>query len=269
MLSLAKAEGRPRVRAPVGSVRAPLGRIAGSLAAVLVVGVAAASTGAWSAERRDAQALASQARTIAHLQSEVQALNESGPPDWAAVAARVELSVVTISTDADLGSGWVVHMDSSGSDVVTNYHVVADAVAAGTRTVDVLHLDDVLKGIIVRTDPTDDLAVVHVRERLTPLVVAAARPSVGTMVMAAGSPLGLSGTVSVGVVSGFRSLFGSDYLQFTAAISPGNSGGPVVDRKGHVVGIATAKLLADGAEALAFAIPVQSACVSLVVCTLA
>jgi putative serine protease PepD len=248
-------------------VKAPLGRIAASLAAVLVVGAAAATAGAsWSAERRDAQALASQARTIAHLETEVEDLNARAAPDWAVVAAQVEPSVVTISTDTDLGSGWVAHADSSGSDIVTNFHVVSDAVAAGTKTVDVLQLDKTFKGVIAHTDPTDDLAVVHVREILRPLLIAAARPKVGAMVMAAGSPLGLSGTVSVGVVSGFRSLFGSDYLQFTAAISPGNSGGPVVDRQGHVVGIATAKLLADGAEALGFAIPVGRACASMVAC---
>jgi putative serine protease PepD len=238
-----------------------------SVAAVLVVGAAAAATaGAWSAERQDAQTLASQARTIAHLQSELQAMHADAAPDWEALVGKVEPSVVTISTDLDLGSGWVAHSDATGSDIVTNYHVVADAVAAGKKGVDVLQLDRALKGTIVRTDETDDLAVVHVAERLTPLLVAPSRPKVGAMVMAAGSPLGLSGTISVGVVSGFRSLFGSDYMQFTAAISPGNSGGPVVDRQGHVVGIATAKLVVDGAEALAFAIPVQTACASLVVC---
>lgn len=84
--------------------------------------------------------------------------------------------------------------------------------------------------------------------------------------MAVGSPLGLGGSLSIGVVSGFRSLDGSDYLQFSAAISPGNSGGPVIDSDGHVVGVATAKLVADGAEALGLAIPVQTACASLVVC---
>ena len=251
-------------------MKAPLGRIAASVAAVLVVGAAAATAGgAWNAERRDAQTLASQARTIAHLEAQVQSIDAKTAPDWSAVAAQVEPSVVTISTDTDLGSGWVAHSGSSGSDIVTNFHVVADAVASGKKAVDVLLLDRVLSGVIVRTDRTDDLAVVHVSERLTALVAAAARPRVGSTVMAAGSPLGLSGTVSVGVVSGFRSLFGSDYLQFTAAISPGNSGGPVVDRRGHVVGIATAKLLADGAEALGFAIPVQTACASLVVCELA
>ena len=248
-------------------MKAPLGRVAAAVAAVLVGSAAAAAlAGAWRVEQKDAQALASQARMIAHLETEVKALHEDSAPDWAAIAAEVEPSVVTISTDTDLGSGWIAHVDATGSDIVTNYHVVADAVAAGTTAVDVLRFDEVLKGSIARTDRADDLAVIHIRERFAALRVAPARPNVGAMVMAAGSPLGLSGTVSVGVVSGFRSLFGADYLQFTAAISPGNSGGPVVDRQGRVVGIATAKLLADGAEALGFAIPVHTACASLVAC---
>jgi hypothetical protein len=115
--------------------------------------------------------------------------------------------------------------------------------------------------------PTCGRAVATASALSFSLTCTTARSSVRSeLVMTAGSPLGLSGTVSVGVLSGFRSLFGSDYLQFTTAISPGNSGGPVVDRKGRVVGIATAKLMADGAEALGFAIPVQNACATLAAC---
>jgi putative serine protease PepD len=62
------------------------------------------------------------------------------------------------------------------------------------------------------------------------------------------------------VVSGFRSIDGSDYIQFSAPISPGNSGGPVVDADGRVVAVATAKFVAPGAEALSLAIPVQTVC---------
>src|SRR2546421_552195 len=94
----------------------------------------------------------------------------------------------------------------------------------------------------------------------------AERPKLGTTVMAVGSPLGLDGTISIGVVSGYRSLGGSNYLQFTAAISPGNSGGPVIDSRGRVVAIASAKLVYPGAEALSLGIPVAVACDSLVVC---
>src|SRR5205814_7339042 len=57
----------------------------------------------------------------------------------------------------------------SGSDLVTNFHVVAEALATGFQTVDVVQADRTLKGTVVRTDRTDDLAVVHVQERLAPL----------------------------------------------------------------------------------------------------
>lgn len=248
-------------------------RIATSTAAVLVMGAAAAAgLGSWRAERDDARNLASQARTISHLEAELQALNRSVAPGWEAIVAQVEPSVVTISTDEDLGSGWVVTSNGDGSDIVTNYHVVAAAVAAGQKTVDVEQADRAWKGTIVRTDAADDLAVVHIGDALPRLAAGALRPKVGATVLAAGAPLGLSGTISVGVVSGFHSVDGSDYLQFTAPISPGNSGGPVVDSRGRVVGVATAKIVADGAEALGFAIPVQTVCASpvlLVRCALA
>jgi putative serine protease PepD len=237
------------------------------VAALAVSAVAAAAASGWRLDHGDgeAAALAAQARTIASLEAEVATLKATDP-DWAAVAARTEPSVVTILTDEDLGSGWVVSSDRAGSDVVTNYHVVADAVARGEFDLKVARLDQTMSAELEKVDRLDDLAVLHVAERLPALTVAAVRPKAGSAVMDLGSPLGLRGTVSVGVVAAYRSLFGSDYLQFTAAISPGNSGGPVVDASGRVVGIATAKVIADGADSLGFAIPVQVACAALVEC---
>jgi putative serine protease PepD len=84
--------------------------------------------------------------------------------------------------------------------------------------------------------------------------------------MAVGSPLGLAGSLSIGVVSGYRSIDGSDYVQFSAPISPGNSGGPVVDGQGRVVALAAAKFEGAGVEALSLAIPVQTVCTMLVSC---
>lgn len=84
--------------------------------------------------------------------------------------------------------------------------------------------------------------------------------------MAVGAPLGLDGSVSIGVISGYRSLEASDYIQFSAPISPGNSGGPVVDANGRVVAVASAKLVGQGVEALSLAIPIQLACEALSVC---
>ena len=187
-------------------------------------------------------------------------------PDWPAIAAAIEPSVVTIETDRALGSAWVAHSDASGSDLVTNYHVIAEAWTEGHATVNVRRGDVTTSGTIVRVDQGDDLAVVHVRERLASLPEATQRPKVGATVMAVGSPLGLSGTVTIGIVSGFRSLEGSDYVQFSASISPGNSGGPVVDSHGRVVAVASAKLVGEGVDALSLAIPVQTICLSLVTC---
>ena len=233
--------------------------------AVIFVGVAS-SLGFGLVTRAE---VASQARSIHDLQARIDHLNAQSDgmktqlqpqPDWSAVAALVEPSVVTISTADALGSGWVADSDASGSDIVTNLHVVADAWDAGIATVDVGIGDRTIKGTITRVDVNDDLALIHIAMRLQALQKAALRPQLAESVMAIGSPLGLDGTVSVGVVSGFRSIDGSDYIQFSAPISPGNSGGPVVDADGRVVAVATAKFVAPGAEALSLAIPVQTVC---------
>lgn len=238
------------------------------MAAALVVSVAVTAGVAWRGQGDGAQSMAAQDRSIARLQAEVDLLvaRASSQPDWAEVAAHVEPAVFTIATEAGLGSGWVVRSGATGSDLLTNFHVVADALASGSHSVRVQQADRTLAGDVTRVDSTDDLAVVHVQVRLVSLAIAVARPRLGESVMAVGSPLGLGGTISVGLVSGFRSIDGSDWVQFSAPISPGNSGGPVVDTRGEVVGIASGKYVGDGVEALGFAIPVSVACASLRVC---
>ena len=228
-------------------------------AAVVIVVLAFFAVGLGRAMRSE---IANQAHSIRDLQTQVEALNARAQPqpDWPAIAASVEPSVLTVSTADALGSGWVAQSGDSGSDVVTNLHVVADAWDAGVVTVDVGIGDRTIKGTITRVDVNDDLALIHVDAWLPPLQRAIVRAQLAESVMAIGSPLGLDGSVSIGVISGFRSVEGSDYIQFSAAISPGNSGGPVVDAHGQVVAVATAKFVAPGAEALSLAIPVQTVC---------
>jgi putative serine protease PepD len=238
--------------------------------AAVAVTVAVAGLGyTWRAEVALREQASAQQRLIEGLEKRVDDLQarQALDVDWRTTAANVQRSVVTIDAGDALGSAWVAHSDDRGSDLLTNYHVVADAWTSGTATVKVRRGDGTLSGIVVGVDVNDDLAVVHVSEKLPALTSLARRPQVGTMVMAVGSPLGLSGTISVGVVSGYRSLEGSDYVQFSAPISPGNSGGPVVDGSGHVVAIASAKLVGDGVEALSLGIPVQVACGGLVACS--
>lgn len=242
---------------------APRWAIAAGSAALLVM-VAAPAVGL----ALTAQTVSSQAGSIDGLRTEVRALQASvdAQPDWTAIARRVEPSVFTIETSYGLGSGWVARSSAGGSDLVTNFHVVADAWNAGDVAVDVRQGDRTISGTISRVDPNDDLAVVHVAGGLPVLQTALVRPSLAQAVMVVGSPLGLGGSVTVGVISGFHSIEGSDFVQFSAPISPGNSGGPVIDSRGRVVAVASAKFEGPGVEALSLGIPVQIACSMLAVC---
>jgi putative serine protease PepD len=214
--------------------------------------------------------MSSQQQSVDRMRAQVQGLQAKvdAQPDWTAIARKAEPSVFTIETDYGLGSGWVARAGLRGSELVTNFHVIADAWNAGVVTVDVRQGDRSLRGTIARVDPNDDLAVIHVSQILPVLRTAPSRPVVAQAVMVIGSPLGLGGSVSAGVISGFRSLEGSDYVQFSAPISPGNSGGPVVDARGRVVAVASAKFEGSGIEALSLGIPVQIACRVLVACDL-
>ena len=244
-------------------------RIARISAAALAVGVAATGSDlAWGAAHRADAALATQQAAITRLETRVATLEglAAAQPDWPKIAAQVEPSVLVIRAGSELGSGWVVRAAESGSDIVTNFHVVASVWDSGSAKVDVVARDRTVPGEVAKVDPADDLALVHVDVRFPALSRAGGRPKPGDAVMAVGAPLGLADSVSIGLVSGFRSLDGADYMQFSAAISPGNSGGPVVDRAGWVVAVASAKFVGDGVEALSLGIPVQTVCLSLGVC---
>jgi putative serine protease PepD len=167
-----------------------------------------------------------------------------------AAAAKIQPSVVTIdvrsSSEADTGSGVIIRQDGY---ILTNNHVVANAANAGGSIVVTLADGRRAAASIVGTDKSDDLAVVRVR--LTGLTAATFASSsglvVGQTVVAVGAPLGLSDTVTSGIVSSTArpvstgdsqsSLAVFDAVQTDAAINPGNSGGPLVDLNGSVVGI--------------------------------
>ena len=223
---------------------------------------AVAGVRGWQAEVSLRGQVAAQEHELGELRTELSASRT----DWAAIAASAEQSVATVEAGDFLGSAWVVHSDSRGSDLVTNYHVVAEAWTGGSSQVMVRLGDRSLSGTVDRVDPSDDLAIVHVADELPALEVIVERPRVGSPVMALGSPLGLDGTVTVGIVSAFRSLDGSEYLQFSAPVSPGNSGGPVIDEKGRVVGVTAAKVVYTGAEGLSLAIPIEVVCSNLATC---
>ena len=172
---------------------------------------------------------------------------------------RVEPSVVAILTNRGQGSGVV--WDAGGA-VVTNDHVLS-----GARRVEVAFADGRRAGAdVVATDPHTDLAVLRAeRSDLPAASFADALPRVGELAIAIGNPLGFENTVTAGIISGLgRAIPGAaqdapaliDLIQTDAAISPGNSGGALVNADGRVVGINVAYIPpAVGAESLGFAIP--------------
>ena len=158
-------------------------------------------------------------------------------------------AVVTVETDKGSGSGFFV---GSGGQLVTNAHVLEGATRIRVRTT----RKDVFLASVVRSDSAADLALLRVSGYEGPSLQIAESDDepVGSDVIAMGSPLGLEGTVTRGIISARRSIAGVAYVQIDAAINPGNSGGPLLTDKGVVIGVNTWKVGANRTESLGFAI---------------
>lgn len=196
------------------------------------------------------------------------------------IAQRVLPSVVSISARGARGggSGTGFIIDSTGF-ILTNNHVISDAAVDGGRIEVQLNDGTTLGATIVGRDSAYDLAVLKVnRTGLTALTFGDSdQVAVGDSVIAIGSPLGLSGTVTLGIVSAKNRAVtaGEDAgdnsyinaIQTDAAINPGNSGGPLVNSAGAVIGVNSAiatlgrSFLSSpsGSIGLGFAIPINQA----------
>jgi serine protease Do len=174
------------------------------------------------------------------------------------VARAITPTVVSVSQPEGSGSGIIVNRDGV---VLTNAHVVGES-----RTVEVGLADGrTLRGQVLGRDPTIDVAVVRVSAQNLPTapVGDSDKLEVGQSAIAIGNPLGLERTVTSGVISAVnrnpRGIALDGLIQTDAAISPGNSGGPLVDSRGRVIGINTAVLAGAGASGLGFAVPINLA----------
>ena len=160
-----------------------------------------------------------------------------------------------------LGSGVIV--DAKRGLVLTNNHVIANAVQITVTLHDGRHLD----AEVVGTDPEADVAVIKIpAEKLTALPTADSdQLRVGDFVVAIGNPFGLGQTVTSGIVSALsRSGLGiegyEDFIQTDASINPGNSGGALVNLNGELIGINTAIFSQSGGNiGIGFAIPINMA----------
>jgi S1-C subfamily serine protease len=242
-----------------GDPRPPGRRNRALLAGLAVVALSVGSgglAGGWVAGRDDALSAAASA---------------SLPADLVAAAAQVVPGVVSVTVDAGSqtanGSGFAL---DDQHHVVTNDHIVAKAAGAGRG--DLLVLVETSDGRqfdaqVVGREPASDIAVLRVPPDAGLTALPLAKPGatrVGEPVLAVGSPLGLPGTVTAGIVSAVdrEVRLGNNRhtaVQTDASINPGNSGGPLVNARGEVVGVNTAIATIDGngSIGIGFAIPIE------------
>ena len=158
-----------------------------------------------------------------------------------------------------LGSGFII--DEKGI-VVTNNHVIQDAEDIIVR----VNGDQEYKAKVVGADPLSDIAVLQLetKDKFTPVAFGDSdKARIGDWVIAIGNPFGLGGTVTSGIISARNRSIGlsryEDYIQTDASINSGNSGGPLFDMNGDVIGINTAILGRNGSIGIGFSIPANSA----------
>ena len=158
-----------------------------------------------------------------------------------------------------LGSGFII--DAKGV-VVTNNHVIQDA----EDIVVIVNGDQEFKAKVIGADPLSDIAVLQLetKENFIPVQFGDSdKARIGDWVIAIGNPFGLGGTVTSGIISARNRSIGlsryEDYIQTDASINSGNSGGPLFDMSGDVIGINTAILGRSGSVGIGFSIPSNSA----------
>ncbi len=191
-------------------------------------------------------------------------LPERSPKD---LARRFGEAVIMVSTPGGLGSGFIIHPDGFA---ITNAHVIQgetriratlfrqDITDSGAKDLRRDQIDDVE---IIAVDQFNDLALIKIRPqegRPFPFVYIHAEDDIasGQEVFVIGAPLGLERTLSTGVVATTsRPIFGQVITQITAPVNPGNSGGPLFNTRGEIIGVINAKI--PFGEGLGFAVPVR------------
>jgi S1-C subfamily serine protease len=227
---------------------------AGLAAVVVLLGVIAVLAVRLAGPAPDASA---QAATPSQSPASTASLSVPG------IYQRVAPSVVIVRTSHELGTGVVV---ANNGTILTANHVVA-----GGGTISVTFADGTTtNAAVAAADPKLDIATLTPAQ-LPQVVVPATLgggASVGAPVVAIGNPLGLTDSVSAGVISGLgrtadtRNGTLSGLIQFDASVNPGSSGGPLLDAHGRVIGIVVSLAAPDGKDAFAgigFAVPIGAA----------
>jgi serine protease Do len=203
------------------------------------------------AERRDDNDVA---RTFAGSELKLELM----PRADRSIEAHLESvlsSVATIRIGQGHGSGFFISEDGY---LLTNAHVVGDAQKVSV----ILNNGLEVPGDVVRRLKSRDIALIKVGLRVpTALPLRSASAKKLERVFVVGTPLkeSLGSTVTAGIISGFRTEKGQRFIQADAPISPGNSGGPLIDQNGNVLGVSVAKYVGRGSEGISLFIPIDDA----------
>ncbi len=186
---------------------------------------------------------------IISIDQQMDDLKNSVSEDFSKIVENSINSVVTVKTDAGQGTGFIITKDGF---IVTNAHVLS-----GGKTVKVITSEQKeVKTSFIGYDSDFDLALLKITGEYSPLKLADSdNVQIGERVIAIGNPLGLQFSVTQGIVSGIHRKGPNNlevYIQTDAALNPGNSGGPLINSNGKVIGINNFK--SGSAESLGFAL---------------
>lgn len=192
------------------------------------------------------------------------------PGDLVALAAETTKSVVTVLCGTGLGSGWAVNANLSSANasngyksyIITNHHVIEGCISNRNITL-ILSNQTRVSAYVYAWDEANDVAGILTSTIIPPLNWRGATPQQGWWVGVLGSPLGFPGVLTSGIVSSVNS--GTFLGTTNAAINLGNSGGPVFDRTGRVIGLATAKYVNSEGFGIFNGVPLL--CQKILVCT--
>jgi S1-C subfamily serine protease len=261
------------------SRRGVLGLAVGALVVVCLAGVAlsaftlvhqrgalARERAAWQGEvaelRREVDALSGRGEKLAGRLNNAEQTLERREVGIAPLAERVLRSVFTVETDYGLGTGFAAWRVGSATYLITAHHVVDGQLSSG---VTIVRKGGSWAGTIEAVDQANDLALIRINgkpagaEPLWQTIRDRGRPKAGDELILIGSPFGLQGTVTTGVVSRVT----AKEIQTDAAANPGNSGGPAIDKRGRIVGVLVSGVNPAMGQNLNFAVPIERVCLKL------
>lgn len=206
----------------------------------------------WFDEKTEDSGIFSESDTISNLKPE-----KKTQADNAEISEKLLRNTVTVVVEDNQGNefqGSGVFIESNL--IATNFHVVENSISIMVKLSDE---EDFKLVKVHKLDPIHDIAILKLSNKIKHefLKFESKKVKVGTEILVAGTPIGFEGTLSDGIVSSIRKEepYDFDLIQITAPISHGSSGGPVINKKGNLIGISKSGIDSDVAQNINFAVP--------------